>query len=343
MVGRCDLLDRHPAATHPKVQALDFSKLLHRPQLTGVVGNTCRIAQDHGLDRGLDRTVLLKLCEPVLSEGKAVRYNLPIRNVQRVAGTMLGSEITRRFGAEGLPPDTVRLKFNGSAGQSFAAFTPRGMTFTLEGDANDYCGKGLSGARLIIFPPRIAVFAPEQNIIVGNVAFYGATGGEAFIRGMAGERFCVRNSGVTAVVEALGDHGCEYMTGGRVLVLGATGRNFAAGMSGGIAWVLDEDGRFPERCNTDMVDLDPLDDPVEIAEVRRLVETHQRLTGSARAATLLAAWEQTVQRFVKVYPKDFKRMQTALARASAAGLSGEEALVAAFEENARDLARVSGN
>ncbi|MGB5102315.1 MAG: hypothetical protein WBO04_03215, partial [Steroidobacteraceae bacterium] len=254
-----------------------------------------------------------------------------------------GSEITRRHGAKGLPEDTVRLHFRGSAGQSFGAFVPRGMSLSLEGDANDYVGKGLSGGKIAVFPPREATFAAEDNIIVGNVALYGATSGEAFIRGAAGERFCVRNSGANAVVEAVGDHGCEYMTGGRVVVLGPTGRNFAAGMSGGIAYVLDERGDFESRVNPQMVSLERLESAVEIAELRRLVERHLEHTSSDRARRVLDAWEETVPRFVKVIPRDYQRMLEAIARAEEQGLVGEEAIMVAFEENARDLSRVGGN
>ena len=343
MVGRTDMLDFAPGLEHFKTRGLDFSKILHRPQVGPEIGAWCSAPQVHGLEKSLDKTVLLRLCEPALEEAKPVHANLPIRNINRAVGTIVGSEVTRRYGAEGLPEDTIRLKFNGSAGQSFGAFIPKGLTLSIEGDANDYCGKGLSGGKIVIVPPRTASFDPQSNIIVGNVAFYGATAGEAFIRGMAGERFCVRNSGLTAVVEAVGDHGCEYMTGGRVIILGPTGRNFAAGMSGGIAYVLDEGGTFAETCNPEMVDLEGLDDPEELAEVKRLIERHRDLTGSNRADAVLADWRRSRRRFVKVFPRDYKRMLTAIRRATESGLSGEEALSAAFEENARDLARVSGN
>jgi glutamate synthase (ferredoxin) len=239
--------------------------------------------------------------------------------------------------------DTVRLHFRGSAGQSFGAFLPPGMTLSLEGDANDYVGKGLSGGRIVVFPPREATFAPERNIIVGNVAFYGATAGEAFIRGMAGERFCVRNSGVNAVVEGVGDHGCEYMTGGRLVVLGAIGRNFGAGMSGGIAYVLDEDGATAARVNMQMVSLQKLKDAAERDLVRRMIESHLDHTSSERARQVLADWASAVSRFVKVIPKDYERMLSAIARAHEQGLAGEEAIMMAFGENAADLARVGGN
>jgi glutamate synthase (ferredoxin) len=271
-----------------------------------------------------------------------VIVNLPIRNVNRVVGTILGSEITRRHGRDGLPEDTVQLNFKGSAGQSFGAFVPPGVTLTLEGDANDYLGKGLSGGKIIVYPPQGSSFVPSENIITGNVALYGATSGEAYICGMAGERFCVRNSGVNAVVEAVGDHGCEYMTGGRVVVIGPTGRNFAAGMSGGVAYVLDETGDFATRCNKQMVGLDKISDPAEIAEVRGMIERHVKYTRSERAKKVLESWTMLVPKFVKVLPRDYQRMLEAIARVTASGLSGDEALMAAFEENAKDVSRVGG-
>jgi glutamate synthase (ferredoxin) len=306
-------------------------------------GRYCQDEQDHGLDKSLDLSVLLELCKPAIERGEEVVAELPIRNVNRVVGTITGSEITLRHGAKGLPEDTVRLHFRGSAGQSFGAFIPPGMSLSLEGDANDYVGKGLSGGKIAVFPPRESQFAAEDNIIVGNVALYGATGGQAYIRGMAGERFCVRNSGVNAVVEAVGDHGCEYMTGGRVVVLGPTGRNFAAGMSGGVAYVLDERGEFPGKVNAQMVDLEKLTDPSEITEVRRLVERHLAHTSSDRARLVLDAWDDLLPKFVKVIPRDYKRMLGAIRRAEEQGLVGEEAIMVAFEENARDLSRVGGN
>jgi glutamate synthase (ferredoxin) len=256
---------------------------------------------------------------------------------------MTGSEITRRHGAAGLPEDTVTFHFKGSAGQSFGAFVPRGLTLVLEGDANDYVGKGLSGGKIVVFPPREATFVAEENVLVGNVAFYGATGGEAYVRGVAGERFCVRNSGLSAVVEGVGDHGCEYMTGGRVVVLGATGRNFAAGMSGGVAYVLDEGGDFATRCNLEMVGLSLLDDAEELAAVRTLVEKHVHWTESTYARRLLERWPDTARKLVRVLPNDYRRMLEAQARMRAKGLPPEEAEMAAFEENAHDLARVGGN
>jgi glutamate synthase (ferredoxin) len=342
MVGRTDRIEMRRAVDHWKARGVDLSQILYQPEAPERVGRYCQIGQDHGLDKALDNTTLLELCKPALERGEPVEVTLPIRNVNRVVGTILGSELTRRHGPEGLPEDTIRLHFQGSAGQSFGAFVPRGITLTLEGDSNDYIGKGLSGGKIIVYPPKASTFVPEENIIIGNVAFYGATAGEAYIRGMAGERFCVRNSGVHAVVEAVGDHGCEYMTGGRVVVIGPTGRNFAAGMSGGIAYVLDESGDFPQNCNTDMVALYPLDDEEEIALVHAMVRRHEAYTDSARARAVLARWDELVPKFVKVYPNDYKRVIEAQRRMQEAGMSAEEAEMAAFEANARDASRVGG-
>jgi glutamate synthase (ferredoxin) len=342
MIGRTDVLEPRRAVDHWKARGIDLSDLLYQPEVPPTVGRYCQQPQDHGLEKSLDKTCLLELCRPALERGERVRATLPIRNIHRVVGTLTGSELTRRYGPEGLPDDTIRLHFQGSAGQSFGAFIPRGMTLILEGDANDYLGKGLSGGKIIVYPPAGATFVPEENIIIGNVAFYGATSGEAYIRGMAGERFCVRNSGIHAVVEAVGDHGCEYMTGGRVVVLGPTGRNFAAGMSGGIAYVLDETGDFPRRCNLQMVGLEPLSDPEEIEFVRDLIQRHAEYTRSERALKILVLWEEYRPKFVKVLPKDYRRMLQAFKRVADSGLSGDAAWMAAFEENARDLARVGG-
>ena len=284
MIGRVDKLEANKAIERWKSTGLDFSSLLYQPDVPPSVGRYCQIPQNHGLERALDNMLLLELCEPALQEGKRVAATLPIRNTNRVVGTILGSEITRRYGGCGLPEDTIELHFQGSAGQSFGAFIPWGLTLELEGDANDYFGKGLSGGKIIAYPPKAATFKAEENVIIGNVAFYGATDGQAYIRGVAGERFCVRNSGVLAVVEGVGDHGCEYMTGGKVVVLGRTGRNFAAGMSGGVAYVLDEDGTFHKRMNTEMADLEKLDDPEEIEEVRRLIQRHLRVHGQPGGA-----------------------------------------------------------
>ncbi|MGE3804616.1 MAG: glutamate synthase large subunit [Gemmataceae bacterium] len=342
MVGRSDRLEMKPAIDHYKAKGLDFSAIFHQPKVKAGVGRFCQIPQDHGLDKSLDRTTLLELCAPALERGEKVEASLAIRNVNRVVGTITGSELTRRHGANGLPEDTIKIHFTGSAGQSFGAFMPPGMTFTLEGDANDYIGKGLSGGKLIVFPPEEATFAAEENVIVGNVAFYGATAGEAYIRGTAGERFCVRNSGVRTVVEGVGDHGCEYMTGGQVVILGPTGRNFAAGMSGGVAYVLDEQGVFPDLCNKEMVKLFALDDATEIESLKATIKTHAELTKSPRAWKVLALWDEMVPKFVKVYPNDYRRVIETQKRFKAQGLSDDDAIMAAFEENAKDLSRVGG-
>ncbi|AVX19478.1 glutamate synthase (NADH) large subunit [Carboxydocella sporoproducens DSM 16521] len=333
MVGRTDVLEVNEAIEHWKARHLDLSPLLYQPDVPETVGRYCRTQQDHGLDKSLDRRELLDICRPAIERGEKVTATLPIRNINRVVGTIVGSEITRRYGSEGLPEDTIWLKFKGSAGQSFGAFIPRGMTLELEGDANDYIGKGLSGGKIIVYPPLEAKFKPEENIIIGNVALYGATSGEAYFRGVAGERFCVRNSGAYAVVEGVGDHGCEYMTGGRVVVLGKTGRNFAAGMSGGIAYVLDEDGTFPQRCNKEMVLLERLENEREIEEVKTMITKHARYTGSALAEAVLADWDNKITQFVKVIPRDYKRMIEAIEEAYASGLTGDEALLAAFKKN----------
>jgi glutamate synthase (ferredoxin) len=343
MVGRVDRLEPRTAIEHWKVRGFDFSNILYQPDVGDEIGRFKQIEQDHGLDKSLDLTQLLELCRPAIENGTAVSATVPIRNVHRVVGTITGSEITRKWGAKGLPDDTVQLKFVGSAGQSFGAFLPPGMTFRLEGDANDYVGKGLSGGRLIIFPAPTATFAAEDNIIIGNVALYGATSGQAFIRGMAGERFAVRNSGVDTVVESVGDHGCEYMTGGRVVVLGRAGRNFGAGMSGGVAYVLDESGDFGTRVNPQMVGVEKLADAGETEALRALIQQHLDYTGSEKARLLLSQWQAVAPRFVKVMPKDYKRVLVSVRRAHEQGLSGDEAIMAAFEENSRDLARVGGN
>jgi glutamate synthase (NADPH/NADH) large chain len=273
-------------------------------------------SQDHGLERALDNELIEK-ARPALEEGKVVSFSVPIRNVNRTVGTLLGAEVSRRYGLEGLPEDTIQIQFTGSAGQSFGAWTPSGMSLTIDGDANDYVGKGLSGGKLVVRVPEKATFKPRENVIIGNVALYGATSGQAFFHGLAGERFCVRNSGAEAVVEGVGDHCCEYMTGGCVVVLGSAGRNFAAGMSGGIAYVLDEGGDFAKNCNMGTVALEELEaDDVET--LRRLVQAHADLTRSKRAAEVLANWDQALSNFVKVMPMDYKR---ALAEAAQEGKS----------------------
>ncbi|MEI8341229.1 MAG: glutamate synthase large subunit, partial [Verrucomicrobiota bacterium] len=340
MIGRTDLLEPKKAIEHWKAKGLDFSNILYQPVAGPEVGRYCQMAQDHGLDKSIDLTQLVEVCKPAIELGEKVSVRLPIKNVNRVVGTILGNEITKRHW-KGLPEDTVHLHFDGSAGQSFGAFVPKGVTLELEGDANDYLGKGLSGGKIIVYPPAGSTFVAEENIIAGNVAFYGATSGEAYIRGMAGERFCVRNSGVNTVVEAIGDHGCEYMTGGIVVVLGLTGRNFAAGMSGGVAYILDEKGDFPTRCNQQMVGLEKPDE-ADAAVLKGMIENHAINTKSSRAAKILAEWESYLPKFVKVMPKDYKRVLQALKKAEQDGLSGDDALNAAFEQNSQDVARVGG-
>jgi glutamate synthase (NADPH) large chain len=307
MIGRSDVLDINRAIQHYKAQGLDFSKIFYRPPVGPEVAVRRVQEQDHGLDKALDQQ-LLPLAVPALERGERVVVKMMIRNVNRTVGTILGSEVTRKYGAAGLPDDTINLKFTGSAGQSFGAFVPKGMTLSLEGDANDYVGKGLSGGKIIVYPPRSATFVPEENVLIGNVALYGATGGRAFFRGRAGERFGVRNSGSLAVVEGLGDHGCEYMTGGVVVVIGLTGRNFAAGMSGGSAFIFDVTGDFPSKCNLEMVVHEPLREPEDLDMVRDLLIQHAGYTGSTVAARILGDWSRAVGKFVKVMPVDYRRV-----------------------------------
>jgi glutamate synthase (NADPH/NADH) large chain len=327
-IGRAELLDVSRALDHWKASDLDLSPLLHVPALTDGQARHRIREQDHGLDRALDQT-LIQLCEGALVDATPVHLELPIRNVNRTVGTLLGSEVTRRYGGAGLPPDTVTIDFTGSAGNSFGAFVPRGITLRLEGDANDYVGKGLSGGTIVIRPPRDAPFRADENIIAGNVIAYGATSGEIYLRGMVGERFCVRNSGVHAVVEAVGDHGCEYMTGGRVVVLGPTGRNFGAGMSGGIAYVYDPDGVFPGRVNREMVDLEGVDVEEDQEFLRLLVERHLEATDSAVARELLADWTTALGHFVRVMPVDYRRVLEATAKAEADGRDVDDAIMEA--------------
>ncbi len=307
MVGRRDKLDMRRAIKHWKAKKLDLTPILYMPQVPEHVITRKVQAQDHGLDKALDNQ-LLERAKDALENRTPVEIKLPIRNANRTVGTILGSEVTRKYGADGLPDDTIKIRFAGSAGQSFGAFLPKGISLTLEGDANDYFGKGLSGGRLVIFPPAAATFKAEENILIGNVALYGATSGEAFIRGVGGERFAVRNSGAIAVIEGAGDHGCEYMTGGRVVVLGRTGRNFAAGMSGGIAYIVDEEGDFAQRCNLQMVDLETFEDQAEEDFVRVLISRHVELTGSHRGQSILAAWAQYREKFIKIMPLDYRRV-----------------------------------
>jgi glutamate synthase domain-containing protein 2/glutamate synthase domain-containing protein 1/glutamate synthase domain-containing protein 3 len=308
MIGRSDMLDMRPGIDHWKAKGLDYSQLLYHPEAPSRVGRRCMIGQDHGLDQALDAK-LIDHARPAIDNGIPVEISLPIRNVHRTVGAMLSGEIARKYGSAGLEPGTIHCKFSGSAGQSLGAFLARGVTLELEGDANDYVGKGLSGGKIIVYPPKASTFKPEQNILVGNVVLYGATSGEAFFNGRAGERFAVRNSGATAVVEGLGDHGCEYMTRGLVICLADTGRNFAAGMSGGIAYVLDETGEFTKtRCNKASVDLEKVDIPEDVESLRYWIARHAEETGSARANWILDNFNELMPKFVKVFPHEYKRV-----------------------------------
>jgi glutamate synthase (NADPH/NADH) large chain len=322
MVGRVDMLDVEPAVDHWKARGLDYSAILYDPPVPSRVSRHRVHAQDHGLEQALDHKIL-KAAQVALDTLIPMEVDLPVNNVHRTIGTMLSGEIARRFGSAGLPEETLKLHLSGSAGQSFGAFLAKGVTLTLEGEANDYVGKGLSGGRLVVYPPRGSRFAPEDNIIIGNVALYGATSGQAFFNGVAGERFAVRNSGATAVVEGVGDHGCEYMTNGLVVVLGSCGRNFAAGMSGGVAYVFDEHGEFTDkRCNLDSVDLEPLLDEADVQTVHGLVMRHMELTASPRAKWMLENWHDLQPRFIKVFPHEFKRV-LGVSRSKSAYIPGQ--------------------
>lgn len=329
MVGRNDRLKQKGLTGNPKADTLNLDALLFRPYTDISVGHHFMKKQDHEMEKTLDMAKLVRMCKPALDEGKPVRAKLFIKNTNRVTGTIVGSEISRRYGEKGLPEDTIHLSFVGSAGQSFGAFIPRGLTLTLEGDANDYAGKGLSGGKIIIYPPREAAFKAEDNVIIGNVAFFGATGGKAFVSGRAGERFCVRNSGATVVVEGVGNHGLEYMTGGKAVILGRTGLNLAAGMSGGIAYVVDLDERL---VNHEMVHAEPLDNPEEAEEVRKLIEEHYICTRSERAEEILAQWNRFLPRISRIIPKDYEAMETEIRRLMKQGKTREEAEKGAFEE-----------
>jgi glutamate synthase domain-containing protein 3 len=307
-IGRVDSLEMKDAIDHWKARGLDFTQILYSPPVPGRVARRCITSQDHGLDRALDYKLIDHASEAI-ENGTPVEFKMPIRNVHRTVGAMLSGEVAKRYGSAGLPDDTIKFQFTGSAGQSFGAFLAKGVTLTLEGDSNDYVGKGLSGGRIIIYPSRASTFVAEENMLVGNVVLYGATSGEAFFNGMAGERFAVRNSGATAVVESVGDHGCEYMTNGTVVVLGRAGRNFAAGMNGGIAYVLDETGEFARvRCNRASVDLDPVVDPEDVRKLSELILRHLNLTGSPRAKWVLENWDALLPKFVKVFPQEYKRV-----------------------------------
>jgi glutamate synthase (NADPH/NADH) large chain len=305
MIGQADCLETRKDITHWKHSKLDLSPVLHKEFASIHTGIYHQENQDHELEKVLDWK-LLAAAKPALDNKEKVQASFEIKSIDRTTGTILSNEISKKYQSEGLPTGTIHFKFNGTAGQSFGAFNTKGVTLELEGNANDYFGKGLSGARLIVYPSAAASFVPEENIIIGNVAFYGATSGESYIRGKAGERFAVRNSGATAVVEGVGDHGCEYMTGGRVVILGATGQNFAAGMSGGIAYIYNIKGDFAGQCNKEMVDLDPVLDE-DRNELYQLISNHYTYTKSSVAKFVLDDFDSQLQHFVKVFPKDFKK------------------------------------
>ena len=333
MIGRTDVLETNKAIKHWKAEGLDLTQLLYQPDLPEKVGRYATVKQDHGLKHTLDVQELLPRCRNAIDTGEPVEVSTAIRNIHRATGTIIGSAISRKYGAEGLPEDTITLNFQGSAGQSFGAFIPKGMTLNLIGDSNDFVGKGLSGGKIVVKPAADSTFLPEKNIIIGNVSFYGASAGEAYIHGMAGERFAVRNSGAKIVVEGVGDHGCEYMTGGRVVILGDTGKNFAAGMSGGVAYVLDEDETFSARCNAEMVHMQPLADPVEIAELKEMVENHVRYTGSLNGKRVLDHWEILSAKFVRVIPKAYLKINERISKLQESGMAKFDAEMAAFEES----------
>jgi glutamate synthase domain-containing protein 3 len=307
MVGRVELLDTRETIDHWKAKGIDLTNILHRPDVPkGVSIHHCT-TQDHGLEKALDNTLIAQSLAAI-EERKPVIIETNIRNINRTVGTMLSSQVARKYGLAGLPDDTIQIKFKGSAGQSFGAFLAHGISLSLEGEANDYVGKGLSGGRIVIFPEHSSQFVPEENMIAGNVVLYGAIMGEAFFRGLVGERFAVRNSGAAAVVEGVGDHGCEYMTGGRVVIIGPTGRNFAAGMSGGIAYVWDHQGLLHKNCNPGMVELFPVEEQKDILELKDLIEKHFKYTQSSVAEGLLKDWQRSLGQFVKVYPRDYRKV-----------------------------------
>ena len=328
LVGRIDLVRQKSQDDNFKLSRVDLKRILFRPYIDAAVGHMHMVDQDHELERTLDMSKLLRMCRPAIEDQKPIRAKLAITNINRVVGTLVGSEVTRRYGESGLPDNTIKLNFEGSAGQSFGAFIPKGMTLELEGDANDYLGKGLSGGTITVYPPKASIFEADENILIGNVAFYGATSGTSYINGVAGERFAVRNSGITAVVEGVGDHGCEYMTGGEVLVLGKIGRNFGAGMSGGYAYILDCDERY---VNTGLVELRPANND-DLKRIKELVEQHVLHTNSAKGRHILENWNNFVNRFTKVVPVAYEEMQAAIERFKEQGLSLEEAQLAAFKE-----------
>jgi glutamate synthase (NADPH/NADH) large chain len=329
MIGQVEALDVGPAVAHWNANGLDISAILAKP--VNAYDQTLHqsVPQDHGIDEALDQE-LIRLAQPAILDAQSVTIDMPIHNTDRTVGTLLGHEVTKKWKGDGLPDGTIDVSFRGSAGQSFGAFVPRGITLRLEGDANDYLGKGLSGGRIIVRPPVASPFVAEDQIIAGNVIGYGATGGEIFLRGIVGERFCVRNSGATAVVEGVGDHGCEYMTGGRVIVLGDTGRNFGAGMSGGIAYVYDPDGDFDRKVNYEMVEIEQLDED-DRRYLREMIERHFAYTDSAVGRRMLASWSVEVSRFRKVMPTDYRRVLTVIKESQTQGHSNDETVARIME------------
>ncbi|HEY5649488.1 MAG TPA: glutamate synthase-related protein, partial [Nitrospiria bacterium] len=307
MIGRSDKIRPKKAVDHWKAKGVDLDGILYRPAVGPEIATHCVEKQDHGLDTALDHE-LIRQAEPALKSKTPVEIDSPIRNVNRTACAMLSGEVARRHGRDGLPADTIRIRLSGSAGQSFGAWLAPGISLTLEGDSNDYLGKGMAGGRIVVVPFKNSTFEPSETIIIGNVSLYGATGGEAYFHGMAGERFAVRNSGTRAVVEGVGDHGCEYMTGGTVVVLGKTGRNFAAGMSGGTAFVLDENGNFQKRCNMGLVELGPVREAEDQVILRKMIEDHLRHTGSRTAKKILDDWEVFLPKFLRVMPVIYKKI-----------------------------------
>ena len=328
LIGQVEYLDYEPAVSHWKAKGLDLSAILKAPPKSYTGSRFRTKFQDHKLEQSLDKTKLLKLCKDAIETKNPIEASFKIKSTNRTVGTILGHEITKRHGGAGLPNDTIKLKFCGSAGQSFGAFVPRGVTMHIEGDANDYVGKGLSGGKIVIYPPKSSTFIAEENIIVGNVVLYGATSGEAYFRGVAGERFAVRNSGATAIVEGVGDHGCEYMTGGEVVILGPVGRNFAAGMSGGLAFVYDPKDNLRDLCNLQMVDIDPLTDE-KLAELKNKIEVHVKYTDSQVGKRIIGNWSEEHKLFKLVFPKDYKRVLLAIEKARKEGTSEELAVMEA--------------
>jgi glutamate synthase (NADPH) large chain len=318
MVGRVDMLEPKDVIHHWKLKGIDLSNLLHKSDVPAHVAIHHCMKQDHGLEKALDNELIEK-CRPAIDNKTPVKFESSIHNVNRTVGTMLSSTIARKYGLAGLPEGTIHIKFNGSGGQSFGAFLAKGVTFELEGASNDYVGKGISGGRIIVYPSKKSGIIAEDNILVGNVVLYGAISGEAYFRGIAGERFAVRNSGGRAVVEGVGDHGCEYMTGGRVVIIGPTGRNFAAGMSGGIAYVWDVDGKFSRHCNLGMVDLFPVKEKKDEEELKAMIEAHLKYTQSSVAKKLLENWDKVIHQFVKVYPRDLRKIVEDAEKAAQAG------------------------